>query len=84
MPQASEYILSSLTVLSIAVILVEYFYPLKETQLTSPYVFDASVVAALATDLANRTRRGGRKIPHQKQIRCRRPTQRDLLQGLGG
>jgi hypothetical protein len=31
MPRALEYITSSLAVLSIAVILVEYFYPLTET-----------------------------------------------------
>jgi voltage-gated potassium channel len=61
MPQALEYITSSLAVLSIAVILVEYFYPLTETQLTALYVFDAAVVAVLAADFANRARRGGRK-----------------------
>jgi len=45
-------------VLSIVVILVEYFYPLTETQSIALYALDATVVAVLAADFANRVEIG--------------------------
>ncbi len=61
MSQGREIIMTSFAAVSMALILIEYLYPLTESQLTALYVFDAFVVAVLAADFILRSRRGGRK-----------------------
>ncbi len=61
MSQGREIVVTSFAVVSMALLLIEYFYPLTESQLTSLYVFDAFVVAVLAADFILRVRGGGRK-----------------------